>query len=215
MVSGVTYAVASGSTSPNVFYACQNTTSKVIGGSITVGVPPICAKGYVPVSWNQQGVAGATGATGATGPSGSDGSNGATGATGATGADGALGPQFLTGRTLNVTPANNSTGVVVGVANAIPGPSTGLDVRTPSYPITITRVTWSYSGDVGTFGVNNYLQVNGSTLNHSFSCHTAIPAGCSDTFPEVVPANSTLSTVFSFNNFPAPIDALVTIEYHA
>ncbi len=88
LVSGITYAVAAPSSSPNVYYACQSTTSKVIAGSITVNTPPTCAKGYAPVSWNEQGVTGATGANG---------TNGDNGATGATGADGATGPTDVPG----------------------------------------------------------------------------------------------------------------------
>jgi hypothetical protein len=81
-VVGGGFALAAPPSTPSTFYACQNTGTKVIAGSITVNTPPTCGKNQALVQWNETGPAGATGA------SGTNGSDGATGPTGATGAPG-------------------------------------------------------------------------------------------------------------------------------
>jgi hypothetical protein len=93
LVVGGGFALALPNTS-NTYWACENSSTKVIAGSIVVSnTPPTCPRGQTPVSWNQTGPTGANGATGATGATGAGGATGASGSNGAAGATGATGPQ--------------------------------------------------------------------------------------------------------------------------
>jgi hypothetical protein len=86
------YAGVSAATpSPTTFYACMNTSTKVIPGSITTSSSLTCGKGMAVVSWNSVGPQGPQGIQGIQGPKGATGSPGAPGTPGSTGPTGATG----------------------------------------------------------------------------------------------------------------------------
>jgi hypothetical protein len=128
VTAGVAHAAAGGA---NVISACKLDhagTIRVIDPSRS-GAAGHCTRAETPISWNQQGPAGAMGATGPQGPKGDTGAAGAMGQTGATGPQGPkgdTGPQGPKGDTgpQGAPGINGLAGIHIITASAQSGPNT-------------------------------------------------------------------------------------------
>jgi Collagen triple helix repeat (20 copies) len=219
VVLGAGYAYGAITTTNNQYTGCLKTGQLY---NVAVGTAPTsaCIKPGTQISWSQTGPQGVTGATGPTGAKGDTGATGLTGATGATGdtgptgAPGATGPTFLTGRTIGVAGFNTSWATVSGVADSFIGlanaPAPPVQMLSPSYPLTATKVTFIPTGYNGDSGMNIYLVVNGTLT--TLSCNVSDSAGCSHTGSVAIPANSKLAILVGNCCDDSPGDLLATVE---
>ena len=181
----VAYAGISAATpSPTTFYACMNTSTKVIPGSITTSSSLTCGKGMAVVSWNSvgpqgpqgiQGIQGDTGSQGVPGTPGTPGTPGAPGAPGAKGDTGPAGPSNLAA--LQGSPcsfAGNASSV-----NVAQNPTTGVVTLTcaPVYQITTTVTSSNPPLTDYLVNLHDFVTLSSVHCNNSASCSLSAPAG--------------------------------------
>jgi hypothetical protein len=143
-------ALASGTGTQHVFYACVKGGS-IIPGSVVVDVVPNCRGGAEQVSWSNAASpapAGTQGPTGPTGPTGSMGPTGAIGPTGPTGSAGPTGATGATGATGPTGPAGAGGKTISGLVTAAGALSAGHGVSafrlsTGTYLVRFPAGTWS------------------------------------------------------------------------
>lgn len=114
------YAAATGSSDPNMIYACKHQTN---GNLRVVDGPGACHKAESELAWNKQGVAGpqgpagVQGVAGPQGPAGADGVQGPAGPTGPQGIPGEAGPAgaSFAGASASIQVYNYESGTQVDV----------------------------------------------------------------------------------------------------
>lgn len=110
LVVAIAVPVVGAQTTTTTFYGC---VAKGNGALYKVGITsPTCNKGDgTPISWNQQGPAGAVGEVGPAGPAGADGAKGDTGAAGSNGTNGATIVRTVSNQSPAVAPGGSVTQV--------------------------------------------------------------------------------------------------------